>query len=76
MITRGILENLAVLFMLAVAMIVTFWWLLRMVNWSTGVKLKEVMPKIYENPIASAIYRGVVFYTVAQLVIAAFSRWI
>jgi hypothetical protein len=76
MIERSVSENILVLFILLPCMLITFWWFLRLINWSMKVDLKYVMLRIYTDPIAAAIYRSAVFLTVGQLVIAAFQRWV
>jgi len=74
--TRGILENLYVMVALVPIMALAFWWFLRMLNWSTGTKIREVMEKIYSDPLAAAIYRGALVISVALLVINAFGRFV
>ena len=72
----SMLDNLLVMIALVPVMALAFWWFLRMINWSTGVKIREVMEKIYSEPLAAAIYRGALVISVALLVINAFGRFV
>ncbi len=71
-----IFENLTVLFLLVPVMVGAWWFLIRLVNRSMGFDLKVVYEKIYANPIASAILRVGIIYSIASLVSAAFGRYV
>lgn len=73
---RGIIENTLVLFLLLPCMAIAFWWFLSLINSRAGIRLKPILEKIYENPLAAAVYRGAMVIAVALMVIAGFSRWI
>jgi len=73
---RGIFENLVILFLLLPLYGIAFWFFIRMLNKSTGVKIREVLELINTNPLAAAVYRGSIIIAVSQLVIAAFDRWV
>jgi len=76
MFDRGVGDNLVLMLLLAPLMFAVFWFFLSLINKRAGFPLKPVLGRIYENPIASAIYRSAVVIAVAQLVIAAFGRWV
>jgi len=76
MINQSVTSNLVVMFLLAPLMFVVFWVFLSLINKQAGFPLKPILGKIYENPVASAIYRSAVVIAVAMLVIAAFGRWV
>lgn len=70
----SVLENLAILFFLAPIMIGTWWGIVRLVNRSMGYNLKKIYDEIYKDPIASAILRVGVMFTIAYMVGQAFNR--
>lgn len=76
MFDRSVVDNLLLMFLLIPLMFIVFWGFLSLINKRAGFRLKPVLERIYENPIASAIYRSAVVIAVAQLVIAAFGRWV
>jgi len=67
-------ENLVILFLLAPIMVAAWWAVVRLVNKSMDYDLKEIYDKIYSDPVASAILRVGVMFTIAYLVGIAFSR--
>jgi len=71
-----ITTNLFILFLLAPCMVACWWGVVRLVNKSMGFCLKEVYHEIYQNPIAAAILRVGIMFTIAYLVNGAFSRYI
>ena len=76
MIEKTVLENLGIMFFLLFCMGLSFWWFLALINKRSGIKLKPVLEKIYENPLAAAVYRGAMLIAVSMLVIAAYTRWV
>lgn len=67
-------ENLIILFLLAPVMVAAWWTVVRLVNKSMGYDLKAIYDKIYSDPVASAILRVGVMFTIAYLVGTAFNR--
>jgi hypothetical protein len=70
----SIFENLAILFFLAPVAILTWWGIVRLVNRSMGYDLKKIYDQIYKDPVASAILRVGVMFTIAYMVGQAFNR--
>ena len=72
--TSSITQNLMIMFGLAPVMVISYWLLVRLVNWSEKTDIRKVREKILEDPLATAIYRVGVLYVIANLVIAAYGR--
>ena len=55
--TSSITQNLMIMFGLAPVMVISYWLLVRLVNWSEKTDIRKVREKILEDPLATAIYR-------------------
>jgi hypothetical protein len=69
-----IAENLLILFGLVPFMLFTWWGFVRLINKSTGFKLREIYERIYSDPLAAAILRVGVMACAAYLVGQAYGR--
>jgi predicted membrane protein len=74
MYAESIQTNLLIMFGLAPVMVVSYWLLVRLVNWSEGINIKKIREKILEDSLATAVYRVGVLYVISSLVIAAYGR--
>lgn len=74
MYSSSIEQNLLIMFGLAPVMVISYWLLVRLVNWSERLDIKKVREKILEDPLATAVYRVGVLYVISSLVIAAYGR--
>jgi predicted membrane protein len=74
MYAESIQTNLMIMFGLAPVMVVSYWLLVRLVNWSEGINIKKIREKILEDSLATAVYRVGVLYVISSLVIAAYGR--
>jgi hypothetical protein len=73
---NAIQENLFILMVLAGCMISSWWGLVILINKAMGFNLRVVYETIYSNPIAAAILRVGIMYVIAELVVAAFGRYV
>jgi hypothetical protein len=57
-------------------MIGSWWVLVSLLNRLLGFKLKDIYELIYSQPLAASILRVGTMYVIAELVIAAFGRYV
>lgn len=72
----SIVQNLTILFCLALMMIAGWWGMIRWVNWSMGFNMRKVYEKIYSDPLASAVLRAGVMFSIAYIIVNAFGRYV
>lgn len=74
--TSPIEINLAILLILVPIQLAVVWGFLVLLNTRMGFDLKKVYEKIYTDPVASAILRGMLFFSVCYVVSQAFGRYV